>query len=325
MAKMYGFASRAALPPHGLGWQIWLVVLASVLALGGCAANGGSRAAIVDDTAAKSLVEDQAGTALATSLDSDQADAAAKPKRAQGGGSYVVFGKRYTIFASSKGHIEKGLASWYGRKFHGRLTSNGERYNMYAMTAAHKSLPLPTFVEVTNLANGRSVRVKVNDRGPFIEGRVIDLSYAAAKALGMVKSGVAPVEVRAIDTEQPVGSAGQLLAATAGNAPDAPDEASLDPAPLTTAANDTQLVARAPGRTGQLYVPAGRFGQRNNAEELRKRLLGHLSQQVEIRVREDVLSRYEVQVGPLATPDEADQIAEQLVALGVSKPSTQTH
>jgi len=113
--------------------------------------------------------------------------------------SYVVFGRRYYTKASSKGHVERGLASWYGKKFHGRKTSNGERYNMYAMTAAHKSLPLPTYVRVTNLANGRSTVVRVNDRGPFHGNRIIDLSYSAARKLGMAAKGVEMVEIMAID------------------------------------------------------------------------------------------------------------------------------
>jgi len=117
--------------------------------------------------------------------------------------SYVVFGRRYYTKASSKGYVERGLASWYGKKFHGRKTSNGERYNMYAMTAAHKSLPLPTYVRVTNLTNRRSTVVRVNDRGPFHGKRIIDLSYSAARKLGMAAKGVAMVEVRAIDPGNP--------------------------------------------------------------------------------------------------------------------------
>ena len=117
--------------------------------------------------------------------------------------SYVVFGKRYYTKASSKGYVERGLASWYGKKFHGRKTSNGERYNMYAMTAAHKSLPLPTYVRVTNLTNRRSTVVRVNDRGPFHGKRIIDLSYSAARKLGMAAKGIAMVEVRAIDPGNP--------------------------------------------------------------------------------------------------------------------------
>ncbi len=112
--------------------------------------------------------------------------------------SYEVFGKRYHVLNSAAGFKERGVASWYGNKFHGNKTSNGEIYDMYAMTAAHKRLPLPSYVRVTNLNNKRSVVVRVNDRGPFHKGRIIDLSYVAAKKLGITKSGTAPVEVESL-------------------------------------------------------------------------------------------------------------------------------
>jgi len=112
--------------------------------------------------------------------------------------SYKVFGKKYYVLNSAEGFREHGVASWYGNKFHGKRTSNGEVYDMYAMTAAHKQLPLPTYVRVTNQRNGRSVVVRVNDRGPFLKDRIIDLSYVAAKKLGMTKKGTAPVEIEAI-------------------------------------------------------------------------------------------------------------------------------
>lgn len=114
--------------------------------------------------------------------------------------SYTVRGKTYRVMKTAKGFVQKGNASWYGTKFHGRLTSSGEPYNMYAMTAAHKTLPLPSYVEVHNLKNDRRIIVKVNDRGPFHEGRIIDLSYAAAHKLGITGTGTAPVEIRVIDT-----------------------------------------------------------------------------------------------------------------------------
>ena len=111
---------------------------------------------------------------------------------------YEVWGKTYHVLPTAEGYQEKGRASWYGAKFHGHRTSNGETYNMYEMSAAHKSLPLPSYAKVTNLDNGRSVIVRVNDRGPFHEGRIIDLSYAAAKKLGYYSKGTASVEVEAI-------------------------------------------------------------------------------------------------------------------------------
>ncbi len=113
--------------------------------------------------------------------------------------SYVVFGQTYRPMSTSRGHLERGVASWYGPKFHGKKTSSGERYDMYQWTAAHKTLPLPTYALVTNLENGRSLIVKINDRGPFVGDRIIDLSYAAAKALGLDKKGTARVQVTSID------------------------------------------------------------------------------------------------------------------------------
>jgi rare lipoprotein A len=112
--------------------------------------------------------------------------------------SYEVNGKRYQPIPSADGYSEEGLASWYGKKFHGRKTSNGETYDMYAMTAAHKTLPMNVHLKVTNLDNGRSTVVRVNDRGPFVRSRIIDLSYSAAKELGVVGPGTAPVRIEAL-------------------------------------------------------------------------------------------------------------------------------
>lgn len=109
--------------------------------------------------------------------------------------SYIVRGKKYSVLASADGFVQQGIASWYGKKFHGRKTSNGETYNMFAMTAAHKNLPLPTELKVTHLGTGKHIIVKVNDRGPFVEGRIIDLSYGAAKKLGIIKHGTAKVKI----------------------------------------------------------------------------------------------------------------------------------
>jgi rare lipoprotein A len=122
------------------------------------------------------------------------------PKRS--GVSYVIKGKRYYILASSEGYNEKGIASWYGKPFHGRKTASGEVYNMYSITAAHKTLPLNTWVEVKNLKTKKTIIVRINDRGPFIDGRIIDLSQAAAKELGIYRAGVAPVSVVALPRER---------------------------------------------------------------------------------------------------------------------------
>ncbi len=111
---------------------------------------------------------------------------------------YSIKGKKYVPLATASGYVEKGFASWYGKKFHGRKTSNGETYNMYAMTAAHKTLPMNTWVQVENLDNGRLIKVRVNDRGPFVTGRIIDLSYTGANKIGMVGPGTARVRVTAL-------------------------------------------------------------------------------------------------------------------------------
>src|SRR6187401_1941990 len=120
---------------------------------------------------------------------------------------YEVFGKRYYVLASSEGFVERGTASWYGPGFHAASTSLGERYDMYGMTAAHKTLPIPCYAEVTNLRNGRKVVVRINDRGPFVGDRIIDLSYTAAAKLDMLMAGTAPVEIRVISPGGGPGSA----------------------------------------------------------------------------------------------------------------------
>ena len=127
---------------------------------------------------------------------------------------YTVLGKTYTVLPTSKGYHERGIASWYGSKFHGRRTSSGEPYDMHLATAAHKSLPLPTYAEVTNLDNGRKMIVKINDRGPFHEDRIIDLSYAAAIKLGVDQTGTARIDVRAIDVKRSKRSAAKLADGT---------------------------------------------------------------------------------------------------------------
>jgi len=120
----------------------------------------------------------------------------------RGSKSYTVNGKTYYPLKSAQGYRQEGIASWYGKKFHGRKTASGERYNMYAMTAAHKTLPLNTTVRVTSLRTGRAIHVRINDRGPFVGGRIIDLSYTAAKNLGIITTGTGRVRVEAIDTQK---------------------------------------------------------------------------------------------------------------------------
>lgn len=134
-----------------------------------------------------------------SNVDPGQDQAPIAPFTAGNKTPYVVFGEVYELMPDSFGYLDIGVASWYGKKFHGRLTSNGEIYDMYQLSAAHKTLPIPTMVKVTNLDNGQHVTLRINDRGPFHDNRLIDLSYAAAKALGYSDQGIAPVVVEALD------------------------------------------------------------------------------------------------------------------------------
>jgi len=141
---------------------------------------------------------DSTPTRLPSQAELKDAIARAEPYSRGGNKDYQVRGKHYNVLTSAKDFEEIGLASWYGKKFHGHLTSNGEIYDMYTMSAAHKNLPLPTYLTVTNLANNKSVVVRVNDRGPFHQSRIIDLSYSAAYKLDMLKTGTAKVKITAI-------------------------------------------------------------------------------------------------------------------------------
>ncbi|NOY62094.1 MAG: septal ring lytic transglycosylase RlpA family protein [Gammaproteobacteria bacterium] len=213
--------------------------------------------------------------------------------------SYAVNGKRYYTLKSSAGYAEKGVASWYGTKFHGRRTSSGEAYDMNAMTAAHRSLPLPTYVEVRNLRNDRKVIVKVNDRGPFHENRLIDLSYMAAVKLGIVATGTGLVEVRAIDPR----------AWRDGRA---------------AAASDA-LNSRGDNRVGQsaaaaaiLYVQVGAFTRYDNAERLKNRLANILFHPVQISpLREAEQTYYRVRIGPVESVAETDRLVDRLKQIEV--------
>ncbi len=193
---------------------------------------------------------------------------------------YEVMGQRYFVKQSAAGYVERGVASWYGPGFHQEFTSNGEPYDMYGMTAAHKTLPLPAYVQVTNLGNGKSVILRVNDRGPFKEGRIIDLSYTAAAKLDMLRAGTALVEVRAI----------------------------------------TPGVAAAPmDGIKSLYVQAGAFGNSANADRLAEQLRSKGYTQTAVRT-DMVAGRslYRVRIGPIADVPTFDRVVAQLKSLGVT-------
>ena len=210
--------------------------------------------------------------------------------------SYVVFGKRYYTMRDARGFVERGDASWYGRKFHGRRTSSGETYDMYEMTAAHKRLPLPSYVEVTNLNNGRKIVVRVNDRGPFHEGRIIDLSYTAATKLDIVRAGTAPVEIRVI---------------TPGES-----KAASPVAPVTTPA---PVPTQATAQPGGVFVQAGAFVDENNAASHAKRVANVLGRPVEVfAIKRQGRLLYLVRNGPLEDQASAELARDKLLAAGIS-------
>jgi rare lipoprotein A len=211
---------------------------------------------------------------------------------------YTVLGETYRVLPSAEGYVERGIASWYGNKFHGYTTSTFEKYDMYAYSAAHKTLPLPSYARVTNLENGRSVVVRVNDRGPFVQNRIVDLSYVAAVKIGVWPKGTALVEVRAIDPEHPEPAAAAAVSARA-NAPAAPGKA---PKPL-------------------LYLQVGAYGDRSNAENAAAKLRGARLGEVHV-VEAQVAGKsvQRVRLGPLRDVDEADRLTPKVRALGLGEP-----
>ena len=224
---------------------------------------------------------------------------------------YSVFGREYVPATSLRPYRERGVASWYGRKFHGQKTSSGETYDMYAMTAAHPTLPLPSYARVTNTATGRSVVVRVNDRGPFLHGRVVDLSFAAAHRIGIAQKGSGEVEVEAILP----GDATVVAAAPL------PPVAAAPLAPPPAGGTAAEAGAPMPVATveGGFVVQLGAFASYANAQNF----VAHLANQmaatgVEPKIRQ-VNGLYRVFVGPYPARDDARRTSDRLrEALGLS-------
>jgi rare lipoprotein A len=197
---------------------------------------------------------------------------------------YTVLGRRYVVLDSADGFVERGVASWYGPTFHGESTSIGESYDMYGMTAAHKTLPLPAYARVTNLSNGKSVVVRINDRGPFAKNRIIDLSYTAAAKLDMLRDGTALVEVR---TLRPGGD------------------------------DNLRRSDETPPQT--LYVQAGAFADEANAKRLVERLQASGVKNCFVRSPAAGGAKlFRVRAGPVASTVEFDNLAARLAKLGIS-------
>lgn len=206
----------------------------------------------------------------------------AEPLSKTGNKPYDVFGKHYVPISSAEGFHQKGVASWYGKQFHGRRTSSGEPYDMYAMTAAHTVLPLPSYVRVTNVANGRSVVVKVNDRGPFKSSRIMDLSYAAAWRLDMINNGTALVEIVAIGENAPR------------------KQVAVEPS-----------LPQTPGLL--LYVQIGAFSNPGSARQLRQQLLDDGYRDVGVtEINRGSLRLHRVRLGPLESSQQGEILLDML-------------
>ena len=220
---------------------------------------------------------------------------------------YTVNGKSYFVMSTEAGYEETGMASWYGRKFHGHLTSNGEIYDMFSFSAAHKTLPIPSFLEVTNLANGKSLVVRVNDRGPFHDGRIVDLSYAAAAYLEYAANGTARVRVRALLPEGP-GSLSPL--------PPSPTE-ELDQVEVLS---ERELIEQ---DAGQEYLQVGAFSNYDSASRLRERVQALTS--LPAFIRSDAGSApgatlHRVRVGPVNETMDIQQLIAMLSDAGLGTP-----
>lgn len=272
----------------------WGTILALLTVLAGCASEPGPSS--------------QSGSSSRYSISQDRApdidfdasglkDAVPRYEPYSRGGNkspYTVWGKQYTVLADASDYVERGTASWYGEKFHGHKTSNGEVFDMYKMSAAHKSLPLPTYARVTNLDNGRSVIVRVNDRGPFHSTRIIDLSYAAAKKLGYQKRGTAHVEVAAITVAQD----GTMR--VAGDAVPARESA-----PATSSAGEG------------IFVQVASFARPESARELSQRVRAVTDSPVRVFAAGNY---HRVQVGPFSQRGQAEEESRLIEQGGLGRP-----
>lgn len=313
-------ATRPAAPAPA-AWIIGAGVLAALLVIAGCQSTDGPPRSIAPRAPVTAGVPQP------------------EPRSRIGNHSpYEVFGRTYRVLPSADGFVEEGLASWYGRKFHGRTTSNGERFDMNRISAAHKHLPLPTWVRVTNLENGRTLDVRVNDRGPFHGERVIDLSHAAARALGYADQGIARVRVEAIDfgtavaqpPRPPVSAPGttppQRLAETTPTVTTpvtdaagigASSAAAAEPA---TASSATAALPSATAAPELIWLQAGAFRDRDSARQLAAAiddLVGHEAK-VEMIAQADDLVR--VRLGPFADAFAAERLQAVLMTADVARP-----
>ena len=345
---------RFVLTAPGTARLGWALAVAAVLC--GCASGPSRQATRTSPSEPRSLPADADGPGANPPADLaslPDAEPRVEPIRAGGPNKpYQALGREYVPATRDVPVSERGLASWYGRKFHGRKTASGEVYDMYAMTAAHPTLPIPSYARIRNPANGREVLVRVNDRGPFVAGRIVDLSYAAAFKLDLLR-GVAPVELERITFDEirtgawrgggvRVADAGAVIApGTAADVPSPMPPAPIPPAAVDVPAQDVAFVAgpvvspappvaavdarprpgRAPAEAARgFWVQLGAFRERDGAETFRRRVGadGESSWLEPLLAIFGDASLYRVQAGPYPSRDEADAVAQRARnALGV--------
>lgn len=266
-----------------------LFILLVIIGLAGCSSSG-------SNSGRYSMKHDKAPDRPVDVSHVKDAVPRVEPKSRGGNKSpYTVFGKQYYVMQSALGYTATGTASWYGKKFHGHKTSNGETYDMYEMSAAHKSLPLPTFLRVTNLANNKQVIVRVNDRGPFHGDRLIDLSYAAASKLDMLKKGTARVRLEAIDPRAWQRSNTVLAVAT----------------PISE-----------PSVAGK-YLQVGAYSNRDSALQVESKLRQAFTDLAVITrssSRQDGTQIHRVQLGPLQASTSLAEVTNKVEQMGYSNP-----
>ncbi|MBZ9568889.1 septal ring lytic transglycosylase RlpA family protein [Modicisalibacter tunisiensis] len=315
---------------RGVWWRP--VALATLLALAGCAGDGarqgGGRYAMGEDAYPDSP-PDVSQVPDAVPRVEPRAESGNRP-------TYRVWGKTYHVLSDPQGYAAEGTASWYGKKFQGYDTASGEPYDMYKMTAAHRTLPLPTYARVTNTGNGRSVIVRINDRGPFHGDRLIDLSYAAAARLGILRHGTGHVRVVAIDpvawqARHGTSTAGEGKAVAAAKAATkrrttgatraAPAAASPSVSPLPSRKSAAAGATASGADPGAFYLQVAALGSAGNAERLRRRLQSRLDRPVRV---DNGGRLHRVQVGPVADRPALEALRRELQQAGFAQAFTVT-
>ena len=246
---------------------------------------------------------------------------------------YFVAGHRYVVLPSATGYVERGVASWYGTEFHGLRTSTGEAYDMFAMTAAHKTLPLPCYARVTNLSNGRNVVLRINDRGPFVANRIIDLSYSAAARLDMIRNGTAFVQVEVLTPAAPPLTASMPVNTPAAQAASigVSSVPAMNPPPASPPATGAGVTtgaasgppgtaapatAAAPAPTGSFYIQVGAYSKAENASAAVRKLRAAGLEKVFTLAPDAHQPLQRVRIGPIASVQQFDATIERLSALG---------